>query len=277
MKARGNAMKIKNILVLLILVLPVFAQADPLLGKSMAGDRNLPRAFGIGIDYFSMDQPYQIDSLSFTAPPTFPLPPITNVATIIVNSEIENVDLKVDVWLLPFLNIFGIYGRIDGQTTVDLSRTGVLLPPSFQRLNITYDGDVYGGGVVLAVGGDRWFASVTGTFTDTSLSGDFQSSVDATTIQPRLGFRIAESTEIWLGGYFIDAEESHSGTINVDLGIFGPGAPIPIDFAVNLSQQEDFNFSYGLHTMFSDSWEATVEVGRGDRNTALANLTYRFE
>jgi hypothetical protein len=277
MKARGNAMKIKNILVLLILVLPVFAQADPLLGKSMAGDRNLPRAFGIGIDYFSMDQPYQIDSLSFTPPPTFPLPPITDVAIIIVNSEIENVDLKVDVWLLPFLNIFGIYGRIDGQTTVDLSRTGVLLPPSFQRLNITYDGDVYGGGVVLAVGGDRWFASVTGTSTDTSLSGDFQSSVDATTIQPRLGFRIAESTEIWLGGYFIDAEESHSGTINVDLGIFGPGAPIPIDFAVNLSQQEDFNFSYGLHTMFSDSWEATVEVGRGDRNTALANLTYRFE
>jgi hypothetical protein len=196
---------------------------------------------------------------------------------IIVDSEIENVDLKVDVWLLPFLNIFGIYGRIDGQTTVDLSRTGVLLPPSFQRLNIAYDGDVYGGGVVLAVGGDRWFASVTGTFSDTSLSGAFQSSVEATTIQPRLGFRIAESTEIWIGGYFIDAEESHSGTINVDLGIFGPGAPIPIDFAVNLSQQEDFNFSYGLHTMFSDSWEATVEVGRGDRNTALANLTYRFE
>ena len=66
MKARGNAKKIKNILVLLIFVLPVFAQADPLLGKAMAGDRNLPRAFGIGIDYFSMDQPYQIDSLKNT-------------------------------------------------------------------------------------------------------------------------------------------------------------------------------------------------------------------
>ncbi len=54
-KARNNAMKIKNLLLLLILVLPVSAQADPLLGKAMAGDRNLPRAFGIGIDYFSMD------------------------------------------------------------------------------------------------------------------------------------------------------------------------------------------------------------------------------
>lgn len=108
--------------------------------------------------------PYQIDSLSFSPPPTFPLPPITNVLAIVVDSEIENVDLKVDVWLLPFLNVFGIYGRIDGRTTVDLSNTGVLLPPDFQRLNIAYDGDVYGGGVVLAVGGDRWFASLTGTF-----------------------------------------------------------------------------------------------------------------
>ena len=98
-------MKIKNIPLLLILVLPVFAQADPLLGKAMADDRNLPRAFGIGIDYFSMDQPYQIDSLSFSPPPGFPLPPVTNVNAIIVNSEIENVDLKVDVWLLPFLNL----------------------------------------------------------------------------------------------------------------------------------------------------------------------------
>ncbi len=221
--------------------------------------------------------PYQIDSLSFSPPPGFPLPPITNVNAIIVNSEIENVDLKVDVWLLPFLNIFGIYGRIDGQTTVDLSKTGVPLPPNFQRLAIDYDGDVYGGGVVLAVGGDRWFASITGTFSDTSLSGAFQSTVEATTIQPRLGLRAGENIEVWIGGYFIDAEESHSGTINLDLGIFGPGAPIPIDFAVDLSQQEDFNFSLGLHTMFSDSWEATVEVGGGDRDTVLANLTYRFE
>ena len=266
---------------MLILVLPVSGMADPLFGKEMAGDRNLPRAFGIGIDYFNMDQPYQIDSLSFTPPPTFPLPPITNLNAIVIDSEIENVDLKLDLWVLPFLNVFGVYGRIDGQTTVDLSNTGVPLPPNFQMLNITYDGDVYGGGVVLVVGGDKWFASLTGTFTDTNLSGSFNSTVEATAIQPRIGIRASETTEVWIGGYFIDAEESHSGTINLDLGLFvppgvPPGTQIPIVFAVDLSQQEDFNFSLGLHSMFSEHWEATVEVGGGDRNTVLANMTYRF-
>jgi hypothetical protein len=270
-------MRIRNLIPILILVLPFSAQADPLFGKQMAGDRKLPRMFGVGIDYFNMKQPYQIDGLSFTPPPTFPLPPIANVNAIIVENEVEHIDIKLDVWLLPFLNVFGIYGQIDGETTVDLRNVGVPLPPGFEILNIDYDGDVYGGGIVLAVGGDKWFASLTGTFTDTSLDGSFQSSVEATAVQPRFGIRATENTEFWIGGYFIDAEEKHSGTINLDLGSLGPGFPIPIDFAVDLSQQEDFNFSIGLHTMFSDGWEATVEIGGTDRDTVLANLTYRFE
>jgi len=159
---------------------------------------------------------------------------------------------------------------------------GLPLPPNVNNLVVDYDGEVYGGGIVLAVGGDRWFASVTGTYTDTSLSGDFKSSVEATTIQPRIGLRFGDHTELWVGGYIVDATEKHSGTLSIDLGPFiaPPGGPIPrpvnLDFAVELSQQEDFNPSIGMHMMMSDAWEATVEVGAGDRRTILANLTYRF-
>jgi len=46
---------------------------------------------------------------------------------------------------------------------------------------------------------------------------------------------------------------------------------------VQLSQEKSFNPSVGTHMMFSDSWEATVEIGGGDRETVLANFTYRFE
>jgi hypothetical protein len=284
-------MRTRTILLLPFLVLPLAGQADPLFGKGMAGDRDLPRAFGLGIDYFNMDQPYQIDNLSLDCPPGDPqdpifqfcqgllqslLPVVGNTSSIIVENEIEHVDLKVDLWLLPFLNVFGIWGNIDGRTTVDLRNIDAPLPPALNVLNIRYDGDVYGGGLVLAVGGDKWFASLTGTYTDTDLSGSFESSVEAIAIQPRIGVRATETTEIWIGGFFLDAEEKHSGTIPLDLGIAGPGVSIPIEFAVDLSQEEDFNFSLGLHSMFSEHWEATVEVGGGDRSTVLANVTYRF-
>lgn len=267
-------MKNNGFLVLAAMLLPFSAQADALFGNAMAGDRKLPRTWGIGIDYFGMDQPYQIDSLTFNPP----LLPIADPSIIDVNSDIEHVDIKIDVWVLPFLNVFGIYGQIDGDSTVDLGGLGLPLPPEVRSLRVGYDGDVFGGGVVLAFGGDRWFGSITATFTDTSLSGDFSSSVEASTIQPRIGLRFGDHTEVWIGGYVIDAEEKHSGTINLDLGpIIGPGGPIPLDFAVDLSQAEDFNLSVGTHMMMSDAWEATIEVGGGDRRTVLANLTYRFD
>ena len=272
-------MRNRIFMALVVLVLPFSAQSDALFGNDMAGDRELPKTWGIGIDYFSMDQPYQIDSLSFFPP----VLPITDPSLLNVNNEIDHIDLKIDVWVLPFLNLFGIYGQIDGDTTVDLSSLGLPLPPDVQTLRIEYDGDVYGGGAVLAFGGDKWFGSVTATFTDTSLGGDFNSSVSATTIQPRIGLRFGGHTEIWIGGYYIDAEETHSGTFSLDLGpiIAPPGGPIPrpvdLDFDVELSQAEDFNFSVGTHMMLTDAWEATIEVGGGDRRTVLANLTYRFD
>ena len=280
-------MKVK-LLLLGVLALPFTAQADALFGNDMAGDRKLPRTWGIGIDYFDMSQPYTIDSLSlvdFLDTPGGPVPVdvggllAPDPSILPINNEIRNVDLKIDVWVFPFLNVFGIYGDIDGKTAINLRVLGLPLPPETNSLTFNYSGDVFGGGAVLAVGGDKWFASVTATFTDTDLGGDFKSSVSATTIQPRIGLRFGDHTEFWIGGYILDAEEKHSGTVDLDLGLVGGMLPVDaqdMSFAVDLSQEEDCNLSFGTHMRFSDGWEATIEVGGGDRRTALANITYRF-
>ena len=272
------------------LLLPAVGQADALFGNDMAGDRKLPRTWGIGIDYFGMHQPYQIDSLILVDTLQTPGGPVEvdlagllapDPSVLDVNNDLSNFDLKVDVWVLPFLNVFGIYGQIDGDTHINLSALGLPLPPETNSLTFSYDGDVFGGGLVLAFGGDRWFGSITGTFTDTDLGGDFKSTVSATTIQPRLGLRFGDHTEIWVGGYILDAEETHSGIVDIDLGPI-LGSMLPVDaqdaeFEVELSQQEDFNASIGMHMMLSDAWETTIEVGAGDRRTVLANFTYRFD
>jgi hypothetical protein len=282
-------MKAKGLLFFAVLLLPVVGQADALFGNSMAGDRELPRTWGIGIDYFSMRQPYQMDSLSLVDmldTPGGPIPIdlggllIPDPSVLDIDNEIRSVDLKIDVWVLPFLNVFGIYGQIEGDTRIDLSSLGLPLPPQTNLLSFSYDGDVYGAGIVLAAGGDKWFGSVTATFTDTSLGGSFTSSVQATTIQPRIGLRSGDNLEMWIGGYIMDAEEKHSGMVDLDLGLVGGMLPVDgqdVAFAVELSQKEDFNPSFGMHMMMSDAWEATVEVGFGDRRTALANFTYRFD
>ncbi|MDH3545878.1 MAG: hypothetical protein OEN22_02200 [Gammaproteobacteria bacterium] len=282
-------MKIIKLLVVVVLALPLIAQADALFGNKMAGDRMLPRTWGIGIDYFDMSQPYQLDSLSIVDTidtPGGPVPVdlqellVPDPSILPINNDVRHYDVKVDFWLFPFLNVFGIYGQIDGDTNINLGVLGLPLPPQTNSLTVDYDGNVYGGGVVLVAGGERWFGSLTATFTDTNLDGDINSSVEATTIQPRIGLRFGDHTEFWIGGYILDADEKHSGTIDLDLGLLGQSLPIDgqdIAFAVDLSQAEDFNLSVGTHMMLSDAWEATIEVGGGDRSTVLANFTYRFE
>jgi hypothetical protein len=268
-----------------LLVLPPAAHAA-VLGNKMAGDQTLPRTFGIGIDYFNMRQPYALDGLSLidTGPVDVDLGEVLlpDPSIVPIDNEIRHTDLKVDVWVFPFLNVFGIYGQIEGETRINLGVLGLPLPPQTNALTIDYDGTVYGGGFVLAAGGDRWFGSLTGTFTDTDLSGDFDSSVKATIYQPRIGIRFGDHGEFWVGGYLLDAEEKHNGTVDLDLGLVGSQLPPPIDgqdvaFDVDLSQDQDFNWSVGTHMTWGEAWEATVEVGAGDRRTALVNIAYRFD
>lgn len=252
----------------------------------MAGDQKLPLNYGIGIDYFNMRQPYALDNLTLidTGPVDVDLGALLlpDPSIVPIDNEIRHTDLKLDVWVAPFLNVFGVYGHINGVTRIDLGVLGLPLPPQTNTLSIDYDGTVYGGGFVLAAGVDRWFASVTGTYTRTDLGGDLNSSVTATVYQPRIGIRYGDHTEFWVGGYMLDAQEKHSGTVDIDLGLVGSQLPPPIDgqgvdFAVDLSQGEDFNWSVGTHMTWGEAWEATMEVGAGDRQTALANVTYRFE
>lgn len=267
-------------LVAAILALPAASMADALFGNGIAGDRELPRTWGIGMDYFDMSQPYQFDALSIGLPELAAL--IQDPSILPIDNNIRHTDLKVDVWVLPFLNVFGIYGRIDGETDINLGVLGLPLPANTNNLRIDYDGDVYGGGVVLVVGGERWFASLTGTWTNTDLEGDFSSSVKARTVQPRIGIRAGDTAEFWIGGYILDAEEKHEGSLALDLGpLVAELLQIPpvvdVAFDVDLSQKKDFNPSVGMHVKMSEAWEATVEVGGGDRRVALGNITYRFD
>lgn len=232
--------------------------------RDIAGDADLPRPYGIGVDFFTLDQQYDISRLSFTLPGN----PTVDPRLIDVDNEISELDLRFDAWLLPFLNVFAIVGHIDGGTAVDLSGVQLPLPIPLGTLDLDYDGTVYGGGLTLAAGGEHWFTSLTGTYARANLEGDFDSDVKSTTWQPRVGY-INGSWTFFVGGYYIDAEENHSGAIVLP----GLGA---VPFSVGLESSSKFNPSAGVHYRITEGAETTLELGGGDRQTTLFNFTWRF-
>ena len=257
----------RRIVLTLILLLPLGAMADsgPLFMKDMLGGREFYEPWGIGVDFYTMDQHYRIKQLQFDLPGVS----LDDPSLLKVRNKVQHFDVKLDVWLTPFLNVFAILGHIDADTTVDLSNVPVAgLPFPLRKLPVSYDGTVYGGGATLAYGGDHWFTSVTGTWTDTSLSGDFDSSVKTFTAQPRIG-TLWDKWSFWVGGLYLDTEEKHSGV--VDLPVLGS-----VPFAVELEASDKWNAAVGAGYSFSTKATLTMEVGFGNRDHTLFNFTYRF-
>lgn len=239
----------------------------PLFMKHLVQGKEFFEPWGIGFDFFTMEQDYRIESLQFSLPGVS----LDDPSKIRVSNELQHLDLKLDAWLTPFLNVFALVGRVDADTYVDLSQVPVSgLPFSLGTLPVTYDGTVYGLGLNLAYGTDRWFAALSNSWTDANLSGDFDSSVQTFASQPRVGL-IFGGWSVWAGGMYLDIEESHRGTIALPL----PGIP-PVPFSVELASQEHWNYALGVAHVFSPKAHLSLEVGFGDRDHTLFNYTYRF-
>jgi hypothetical protein len=253
------------------LLLAGTAQASALpWGKEWARGHKLPKPYGIGVDAFEMKQGYDISALTFSLPGA---PAGLSIPTdlIDVRNRIHHKDVKFDAWVLPFLNLFAVYGQVGARTDVDLSaiNTSALGLGVLGKIPLSYTGSVYGLGTTVAVGGDSWFASVTGTWTRTSLTGDFASSVSSRSLQPRLGL-VHGPLSAWVGAHSIEVKEDHEGTIKLT-----PALP-PIQFAVSLQQRSKWSSVIGARYAFNDSFFVTAEYAGGDRHSALVNAEWRF-
>ena len=259
----------RGLILLLAVLLPLSSSADSSLPfmKDRVGDRELPRPWGLGLDFYTMDQDYDIKDLQFALPGVI----VGDPSAIEVTNDVQHFDIKGDVWLLPFLNVFGLVGRMSTDTVVDFSDADIQgLPPGFTLgdLPVSFDGTVYGLGFTLAYGTESWFTSLTTTFTKTSTSGDLDSTVKSTSVQPRIGL-LRDKWRFWVGAMYLDTDETHSGVF--DLPYIGP-----VPFSVELVTKDSWNYTVGTGYVFSDRADLSFEVGFGPRSHTLFNFNYRF-
>ncbi len=252
----------RRLLAIVLLAAPALGPAQSIFGSDLAGDREVQLTWGVGVNFFTMYQDYDIARLDVDIPGIV----IDDPSLLEVSNDVWHLDVKLDAWVLPFLNLFMIGGYIDGGTTVDIR--ALQLPLPVDRFLVDYDGESYGAGATVAVGGQRWFATVTGVYTETSLSGDFDSSVEATAVQPRLGL-VRGPWQYWVGGMYLNTEERHSGTITLPF----LGA---VPFDIELEEKDQWNFAVGTRYEFSKKFDATLEIGFGDRESTLLYVGYRF-
>lgn len=229
-------------------------------GRSLPAGASPALPFGIGLTIGEQVQDLALDRLTiagFGAPET---------AGFVADHRIRDLTARFDAWLLPYLDAFVLVGRIDGRTAIDVG--ALELPFPFRRLSIDYDGAVYGGGIVLAAGTERLFASLTPVWTRTDLSGDFDSEVETLAVSPRVGLRDGRGS-VWLGARWQDVDERHAAPLLI------PGAGgVPV--RLELAERSAWDGLAGLAVALDSHWNLELEGGFGARKSARAAVVWRY-
>jgi hypothetical protein len=124
----------------------------------------LPLPFGASLVYYHLERDIRITDVRIGrggSPPTS----VSELAQFSSTSRVDNLNLKLDAWIFPFLNVYGLVGWFKNASTtrvhVGIPGRGPL-PPVTRDLEVptTLEGSVEGLGVTLAGGFPPFFLVV---------------------------------------------------------------------------------------------------------------------
>jgi hypothetical protein len=253
--------------------------------EAVARGHRIPAPFGIGVTYYHANQPVNVSDLKLGVRGGTPQS-ISNFAQVgRVDSTQRNVSGRLDVWLFPFLNLYGVFGHTTGSTkgAVSIPAVPILgLVAQDLPLRAEFKGPTYGGGVSLGGGfgitewrdlhafivGDVNHTITRLTFVNESLIA--HTKPQATVASVRLGLRgaVTESiyTSIWAGAMYQSIQEEVAGSI----------AGRSIEFVITQRAATPWNTLIGGQIELGKYFNVIVEGGIGPRSSILTGATFRF-
>ncbi|MXV51158.1 hypothetical protein GS399_09270 [Pedobacter sp. HMF7647] len=141
-----------------------------------------------------------------------------------VKADVQTLNTRIDLWALPFVDIYGIFGKTWAQTNVNL-----VSPVNFST-TAKFDGGLFGFGTTLAGGFNGIFTAIDYNNTWSHLDG-IDGSIHTQLVSGRLGyvFRFAGHPQMnltpWLGAQGIFINRVTVGSINLgELGVTADGS-----------------------------------------------------
>ncbi len=250
---------------------------------------DLPLPFGAGANMVFMSQNIELRNVKVGF--GGPLLEVEGIDFSDAQSHDRAFTARLDAWLLPFANVYGIFGTVNGETELDLEIGNILgnlppdgFPPIFLPegsidLNIDYNGTTFGGGLTLAGGYKHFFASVDANYTYSNIDV-VDGKIRVYTVSPRVGLLIDPpgfpgSLALWVGGMYMRYRQTVTDDIN--LQEFDDRLPsVEIDFKIDIKNDDPWNFLFGGQWELTKRWHFTAEGGLGDRKQLVTGLFFRF-
>ncbi|MCC8364695.1 hypothetical protein J8V57_00095 [Xenorhabdus sp. PB61.4] len=274
--------------------------------EARARGYDLPEPFGVSYGYMNLRQNVIIDSIKFHF--TNPLVENQWKGGIIVNpgntrSRNETHLLKLDTWVLPFLNVYGVYGKTKGKSNTNLDNIVVFGDADTYRnipFELNFKGKTYGGGATFAGGYNQFFATLDTNYTRTNLDV-LDGDISAFVVTPRIGYEFVfnplftsqgnSKVQIWVGAMYQDITQRFKGDVSkLNLpselsGLFKSITDNPYDdgkyksdmkFDVKQHLAHKWNNTVGARFEVTRNFNLLSEVGFGNRNSFYISGEFRF-
>ena len=257
---------------------------------------DLPLPFGVRLNYAGVDQDVFLGELEvgFNGGPK---EPYDWVSFENARAETDSVQLILDAWLLPFMNVSLLVGELEGEAPMDIflegngmleqlgedcSRPGfnplcrLLGDRTFQlEIEAPFSGTSYGVGMMFAGGWQDYFVTIPFNFTYADMDTTETSGL-AYTVTPRVGrsFKLGRAGTIsaFFGGNYLKAELEVDGSVDV------PGVDLSIDYTIDQKNADRWNGVIGANWDISKRWAWTAEYNGiwGSREAFITSINYRF-
>lgn len=265
----------------------------PLMGDMVRRQGiDLPLPYGISVAYRNQDMNIPMSDYVIGG---VRLNDIFDPSDSIATVNAESISLRGDVNILPFWNVFGYVGKINVDANVDASYTGEAGQAIKDKLNDKLNGlgdafcdglsvlcntgrlnvplhleyDLRGVGTTLSVGYREFFASVTGTYSQTRLKGLTDWGDGIVTVQPMLGYQLVDyRAQIFFGAEYQGLDSRMQGTVKT--------GDIEFDYDVGV-ELNNWAFLTGFNKQIGKNYNLSVLYNKGEtRDSFTVNLGYRF-
>jgi hypothetical protein len=257
---------------------------------------DLPLPYGIGLTFVNVDQEMLLKDLEVGINGREE-EPFEFVAFDNASAQNNSLQLKIDAWLFPFMNVFGLLGKIDGSTPMDIlldgndaldhldiDCSGPLPDPRCSALedktitlpiDAPFSGNTYGIGTILAGGWNNWFIAIPISFTYADMDGTDMEGF-AITVTPIGGksFNLDRYGNISLfgGGNYLDADLTVTGQVST------PEEQLVIDYTLDQENKDEWNIVVGGNWDINKRWSLAAEYNgfTGSREAVIISFVGRF-
>lgn len=285
----------KNILVLLYAFLLLinfptvsFGQQDSLteknsflpLGQEWFSDKdvNLPLPFGVSAFFTYMNRDINISDVgvSFNNQPKQSINDFANFG--LTNHSVVSA-VKFDVWLIPFLNLYGLVGNVSTNASLDAKITIDRIifpgPPMVLPINnqSSINGLYFGTGITLVAGYKKWFILGDINYGFSNLD-EFDGKIDFWMYSARSGFQSTlgrQNMRTWIGFIYLSSHRTlHLNIENETLGL--------VHVEINQETRNPLTIQLGSSLSFGKQFEVLVEMGTNFEDASIGVITcsYRF-